>query len=275
MEKLEFLGTGTSTGLPVPGCRCRVCRSEDPRDTRLRSSIFWHGMNVSVLVDSGPDLRQQLLRSRITHIDLVLITHTHADHIHGIDDLRTLSYRNPQGSIPLYASPEDCREIRRRFDYIFPENPGAGHGGGRPHLSLHSLEAFQPVQAGDLTVTALPVWHGRSMVYGYLFETRDAAAVYLTDISTLPDDTLAFLQKRPLDLLVIDGLRPSPHPTHFSFSEALEAAHQVAAGSTYITHLSDEVTHVEAEGLLGPAAQPAYDGLVVEVGNGETWGIHS
>jgi phosphoribosyl 1,2-cyclic phosphate phosphodiesterase len=203
----------------------------------------------SILIDTATELRIQALREGIRSIDAVLYTHTHADHLHGIDDLRSFSHEK---TIPLYGAPQVLEEIRRRFSYIF--DPPAGHESSIPHLSLH------PVGAGDfpvcgVSVTAVPLKHGEADIYGY----RIGGMAYLTDCSRIPESSRALLEG--LDILIIDALRPAPHPTHFSIAQAVEEIRRIGPRRALLTHFSHAVEHRAIKKELPPGVAPSYDGL--------------
>lgn len=255
--KVRFLGTGTSHGVPVIGCSCRVCSSDDPRDTRYRSSVFVEGdRGEAILIDAGPEFRLQALRARLNRLDALLVTHAHADHVHGLDDVRPLTRGKP---LPVYASRADIEELRHRFSYAF------GHGqegGGKPRLEL--TEIGEGAAIGSLSSVPVPLMHGQRKILGY----RIGGFAYLTDCSAVPETSMALLSG--LDLLVVDGLRLRPHPTHFSVDEALALARELCPLRLLLTHICHDLTHVELEsycdaaGLPFPAG-PAHDGLVVDV----------
>lgn len=245
---ISILGSGTSTGIPVVGCDCAVCQSTDPRNQRTRCSALINYGPYNILIDTATDLRQQALRENIRHIDAVLYTHSHADHMHGIDDLRGFNLRN-QGAIPLYGSPRTLERVRDNFNYIFAdvENPGYV-----PRLSLHPVHSA--FQLFELTIEPIPLSHGGMQVYGY----RLGPFAYLTDCNGIPDDSLRRLKN--LELLVLDGLRFKPHKTHFNISQAVEVAQTIGARQTLLTHLSHDVDHSRHESQLPPGIGFAYDG---------------
>lgn len=251
--KLLFLGTGTSHGVPVLGCECPVCHSPDPRDTRYRSSVLLQGdLGESILVDAGPEFRLQALRAGLKRLDAVFVTHAHADHIHGLDDIRPLTKGK---TLPVYASRNDADEIHQRFAYAFG---GRQSGGGKPRLELSFMSG--PVVVGSLRVEAIPLIHGERKILGY----RIGGMAYLTDCSAVPATSLPLLQG--LELLVIGALRNRPHPTHFTISEALELARVLRPGRVLLTHICHDLSHTEIQaccdeaGLPFPAG-PACDGL--------------
>ncbi|HEX7071870.1 MAG TPA: MBL fold metallo-hydrolase, partial [Rhodothermales bacterium] len=224
--QVTLLGTGTSTGVPVIGCRCRVCTSEDPRDRRTRCSALIETNGLTVVIDTGPDFRNQALRHDLREVDAVLFTHHHADHIVGMDDLRPFFFGNDR-RLPCYAHPHTADVIANTFPYIFVD----GSYPGVPNLIMLSVEGPFEVHSRYGRGTTLPVepvtvYHGNLAMYGY----RVGGFAYLTDTSRIPDES--FDQLEGLDVLVLDALRFEPHPTHFSFDEAIEAARRIAARET-------------------------------------------
>src|ERR671939_329099 len=231
--KFTLLGTGTSTGVPSIGCECETCLSDDPRDQRLRVSVLVEHAGQTVLVDTSSDFRQQALRQRIKHLDAVLITHCHADHIFGLDDIRPLNFRH--GALGVYANERAWVDIRRIFKYIFEPSH---FGGGLPQVVPHTVEAGAPFCLGkDLQVTPLEVIHGRLPVIAYRF--NDFA--YATDLSEIPQETMDGL--RDLDVLVLDCLRFKEHPTHLWVDRALEYINELKPRRTFLTHLAHDILH--------------------------------
>ena len=251
---LTFLGTSTSTGVPVIGCRCAVCTSDNPRFTRTRSSIHLQTPEFSVLVDSGPDLREQALRENLTQVDAVLYTHAHLDHITGFDELRAFCWRR-EAPLPLYGSKDCLDEIKRIFNWAFlPTNTYQGY------IKPDPRETSGPIQLGKLTVTPIPVVHGNLPTQGYRFDYPGVASIaYLPDVKSIPNESQALLKE--IDILIIDSLHHREHATHMNFSEALEAAKKLQAHEVYLTHLSHELNVTETEKDLPKHTQFAYDGL--------------
>jgi len=243
-----ILGSGTSTGIPVVGCDCAVCRSTDPRNQRTRCSALLSHAGHNILIDTSTDLRWQALREDIRHVDAVLYTHSHADHLHGIDDLRGFNLRSKE-PIPLYGSTRTLERVRDNFSYIFDdiENPGYV-----PRLSLFPVEATFALF--DLLITPIPLLHGRMQAFGY----RCGPFAYLTDCNEIPEASLQLLQG--LDLLVLDGLRFKPHTTHFNIAQAVQMAERIGAKQTLLTHLSHEVDHPRDNPQLPATIEFAYDG---------------
>ncbi|MDH5542752.1 MAG: MBL fold metallo-hydrolase [Nitrospinota bacterium] len=251
--RVLFLGSGTSTGVPMIGCDCATCKSVNPKDKRLRSSVLmrWEdgGIERSVLIDTSTDLRQQALNNDLKRIDSVLFTHAHADHIHGIDELRSFNYLQNQ-IIPCYGSEHTLSRIKTMFDYIFT---GTEPGGGKPRLSLH------PVSGGfDLfgrRVESLPAMHGKLEVFGY----RVGSVAYITDCNFIPETTLKKMEG--VKLLVIGAVQISRHVTHFKIDEAIDISRRVGAEKTYLTHLNHQIKHDVVSCTLPENVFLAYDGL--------------
>jgi phosphoribosyl 1,2-cyclic phosphate phosphodiesterase len=232
--KITVLGSGTSHGIPVVGCECGVCRSSDARNQRMRASLLIEGKTgESAVIDTGPEFRLQAVRAGIKKLDAVFLTHAHADHVHGLDDVRPLAHQKP---LPVYGKRETLAEVRERFSYIFRPTQT---GGGKPNIEL--CEAAGPIHTGSLCFTPVPVKHGRIDILGWRVEEGKTSAVYLTDISSIPASSMAAI-KAP-EILFIDGLRQRPHPTHFSFDEALNAAVEIGARHVYLTHICHDSSH--------------------------------
>ncbi|MCE0497310.1 MAG: MBL fold metallo-hydrolase [Methylacidiphilales bacterium] len=251
------LGSGTSQGVPMIGCRCAVCQSTDPRDKRTRSSLYVATPHVRLLVDTTPDLRQQSLREGLDHIDAVLFTHAHADHIMGFDDLRRFCEMKG-GPLPIYGSEPTLAQIERVFFYAF--NPGKKVP-GYVHALPHRVTS--PFQLGELEIAPLPVPHGSVFTLGFLFSHGGRKLLaYLNDCAAVPDpirDTVA-----GVETLIIDGLRDMPHPTHLTVTGAVEAARAIGARQTFITHLTHEKNHADRERDLPSGVRAAYDGMKLD-----------
>ena len=257
--RLIFLGTGTSFGVPQVGCRCRTCTSTDPRDKRMRAAVLIEDNGRRLLIDTPPELRLQLVAAGVTGVDAVLFTHAHADHVHGIDDLRAFSVKQA-GGLPVYGPADTMAELARRFGYIFDPAVHAELGTTKPELRAHALEADRETAIAGMLVRPLRLPHGPHTVFGY----RVGPIAYLTDAKTIPDAARA--QLGGLDVLVLNGLLSRPHPLHLSIPEAVAAAQEIGARRTFLTHLTHETPHAELVARLPVGVAPAYDGLAVEVG---------
>jgi len=252
---LTFLGTGTSSGVPVIGCTCATCRSDDPHDKRFRTSAYvvsQHGARL--LIDVGTDFRLQALQHQIHWLDGILLTHGHHDHIGGIDDLRQLNFLM-QRSINLYGNALALAEVRTRFDYIFKHTQ---KGGGKPQLELHEINAPTPLSVNGQTIVPLAVLHGELPILGFQFDGLS----YITDASALPPATMQALQHT--DVLVLNALRLLPHSTHFSLAEALAIIRDLQPRRAYLIHLTHDLKHADIAHTLPPNVFLAHDNLTIE-----------
>jgi len=252
--KITVLGSGTSTGVPTIGCHCPVCTSADPRDQRLRPSILISYDGHNILVDATPDLRAQALRAGFEHLDAVLFTHEHADHIMGLDDVRPFNFRQ-RGRVPIYASERTMAAIRRSFCYAFDDEEKPSHV---PQLEPRILNGG-PLDLFGLAFQPIPVLHGKMPLYGFRFGN----AAYLTDHSEIPEASLD--QLRGLDVLFLDALRYRPHPTHSTVEHSLKTAELLGAKRVFFTHICHDLGHQQTEERLPPHIRLAYDGLELEV----------
>lgn len=301
--RVTLMGTGTSHGVPVIACDCAVCRSTDERDKRNRCSAFIESgdekIKTRIVIDTGPEFRVQALRFGVTSLDAVLLTHGHADHLNGLDDLRIFSHtcsadkqnETAGRGLPIYANEKTIKDIHHRFDYVFHHTQ---LGGGKPKLDIIDSEKFnadKPIQINSLSVIPIPMTHGELQTNGWLiFENNSSAdkssrhsIAYLTDCSYIPESSVSLLQKHggAIEHLVIDGLREWPHKTHFSFLQAMEAGVKIGANHVWLTHITHNMSHAQIEeycrtriadtATLAEAAKngmtfaPTYDGLVLEV----------
>ena len=255
--RVTFLGTGTSYGVPMPGCDCAVCRSDDPRDRRFRTAILVEAGGQALLIDTPPDLRSQCLARGIRRIDAVLMTHAHADHVFGFDDLRPFTNRMPE-PMPVWASAGTAQTLRRIFDYLDkPPIPGTSLA----RIRLRTPEG--PFDFAGIRLTPLPAEHGRADMIGWKIEHGGRAFAAIPDCKVLPPETLALC--RGCDLVVVDALRVRPHPTHMNFAEAVAVLRQIGAPRSLVIHMCHEVSHAQAEQLLPEGMAPAWDGLHVDL----------
>lgn len=251
-DNIIFLGTGTSTGVPQIGCHCPVCTSDDPRDNRLRTSALIETPNTNILIDCGPDFRQQILRAGAPPLDALLITHSHYDHVGGIDDLRpycnipALRHSNT-GPFPVYCTQDVAHDLRTRVPYCFAEHlyPGV------PTYDIHIIKPFEPFDINNIHILPVSIMHAALPILGYRIYTPDRqhSIAYVTDCKTMPDQTIEAL--RGTDTLVINALRHTPHMSHISLSEALTLIERINPGQALLTHLSHEMgKHTDASALL-------------------------
>jgi phosphoribosyl 1,2-cyclic phosphate phosphodiesterase len=259
--RVTILGSGTSHGVPMIGCSCAVCRSSDPRDRRSRPSIIVDvDDGPAILVDTSTDLRQQALAHGLTRVDAILFTHSHADHIMGLDDVRRFNVIQ-QGAIPAYADQRTALDLQRSFSYVF--NPPAEQGGGVPRISLNAIAGRFNV--GPIGIQPVPIFHGSRPILGFRF----GSFAYLTDCSRIADEAWPLLQG--LDTLVLDALRHRPHPTHFTVAEALDVVDRVKPRQTYFTHICHDLPHEATNASLPPGVELAYDGLVLTIDAAPSW----
>jgi len=250
-----FLGTGTSTGVPSLCCDCDVCLSSDPKNKRLRASILVRENSYNILIDTSTDLRQQCLTHRIQHIDSVLYTHHHADHVHGIDELRSFNHFN-KTIIPCYGNEPTVQELKKNFSYIFKGTEQVG--GGIPQLKLHTLSG-ESFTLGGIPVQPLEITHGKLNITGYKVQN----SAYITDCSAIPEKTQKKLSG--LDLLIINALGFVPHPTHFNLGQALSAIEMLKPKRAFLTHINHKFDHSLVSRDLPKNVELAYDGLTVKL----------
>jgi len=258
--RLRFLGTGTSFGIPVIGCGCAVCTSADPRDRRSRhAALLENSDGATLLIDTPPELRLQLLAADVRHVDAVWFTHAHADHIHGIDDLRVFSARMRR-PLAAWADPATAATLRQKFPYIFDEAYRPPEGTTKPEISLHTFQPAEPVEIAGFQMVPLEVPHGDLTAFGF----RTGGLGYITDAKVIPAAARAALEG--VTVLVLNALwYGNPHPTHLNVEEAVEAAREIGAQRTYLTHLTHRLRHADLLESLPPGVEPAYDGLVIDI----------
>ncbi|GAB1482226.1 MBL fold metallo-hydrolase [Treponema sp.] len=264
--ELHILGSGTSHGVPVISCNCAVCCSKDPHDTRYRSSALICGdAGERILIDCGPEFRLQAVRERLSSLDALLLTHAHADHLHGLDDVRPLTRHS---DLPIFGNKSTIAELKERFAYLFMTTQ---RGGGKAKIQPQVL--LEPVMIGSLRISPIPVLHGTLPIYGWLIEDGTKRLAYLTDLSELKAESERVLQG--IDVLVVGALRTRPHPTHLCFDQAFTLSLTLDAKKTYLTHLCHDHLHTEigvfcdewskSHPRADSSIEPAWDGLVVRV----------
>jgi phosphoribosyl 1,2-cyclic phosphate phosphodiesterase len=256
--RVTFLGTGTSHGVPMIGCACPVCRSTDPRDRRLRPSIYIQVADgPALLVDTATDLRQQALTHGLVRVDALLFTHSHADHVMGLDEVRRFNVLMG-AAMPVFADAATAAELRRVFAYAFA--PVKAKGGGVPQLALQEIDG--PFDAAGVAVVPVPLLHGDLPILGFRF----GRFAYLTDCCAIPETSWALLEG--LDVVVVDALRDRPHASHFSLDQAVAAARRIGAGRTFFTHMSHDLGHDATCARLPEGMALAHDGLRLEIAEG-------
>jgi phosphoribosyl 1,2-cyclic phosphate phosphodiesterase len=252
--RITFLGTGTSTGIPLIGCHCETCQSNDPRDKRLRTSLWLEVQSKSLIIDAGIDFRLQALTQRIPTVDAVLYTHYHVDHIFGLDDLRPINFVQKK-TIAIYGSPLTLQHLQRIYPYVFN---GENCPSDIPKVICHPFQQ-SPFKVDDLLVVPIPVYHGDLLIHGF----RIGNFAYLTDVNRIPSESYSLLAE--LEILVLGALRERPHPTHLTLQEALAEARKIAARKTYLVHMSHELSYRHMLEHLPFEIQPAFDGLQLEL----------
>jgi phosphoribosyl 1,2-cyclic phosphate phosphodiesterase len=253
--KITFLGTGTSHGVPMIGCDCEVCKSTNPKNKRRRCSLYVQAGGKHLLFDTPPDLRDQVLTFGVDRVDAVFITHPHADHIFGFDDVRRFSDLQ-KGHIPVYGSPETMASMRSKFDYV--DKPSHSFG-GVPRVIF--TEMIAPVDVGPVRVTPVPVMHGEEKIYGFMVDADGKRLAYIPDCSGIPNESLRYLED--LDVMILDGLRPEKHTTHFSTEECVEHLQQIGAKRSFLTHLTHNSDHDPLQASLPAGMEVPWDGLTV------------
>jgi phosphoribosyl 1,2-cyclic phosphate phosphodiesterase len=253
--RVTVLGSGTSHGVPMIGCTCAVCTSADPRDRRTRPSIYVDVENgPKILVDTSTDLRMQALTHGVLRVDAILFTHSHADHVMGLDDSRRFSQMQ-KGAIPCYADPETAASLRKTFYYAF--DPATEKGGGLPQIDLRVIDG--PFAIGDVAIQPIRLMHGSRPITGFRF--GDFA--YLTDTNHVPEDSMPLLAG--VKTMILDALRHRPHPTHFTVAEALAVVERIKPQHTFLTHICHDLPHVATNASLPAGVELAYDGLQLSI----------
>lgn len=253
--RVEFLGTGTSQGVPVIACSCEVCQSLDSRDNRLRSSILIEYNNRNIVIDTGPDFRYQMLRRQVQRLDAVLMTHSHKDHIAGLDDVRAFNYRQQQ-SIPIFSSAATHDRLRKEFFYAFSEHKYPGV----PQLELEEIEAGQTFELYGKSIMPIEVLHYKMPVLGFRIDNF----AYITDAKTLSETSIALLEG--VDVLVLNALQRDAHISHLTMDEAVALSMRLKPQETWLTHIGHRFgTHRQIESWLPPSIRPAYDGLSLHI----------
>lgn len=254
--RVTFLGTGTSVGIPAIGCDCPVCRSDDPRNVRRRTSLFVEAGGRSILIDTTPEFREQALRHRVTRVDAVLFTHAHADHIFGFDDIRRFNALQ-RTVIPAYAAPETLANLRRVFNYV--EGPPEKEV-YRPQIDFIATNG--PFNVGDCRVEPLPVEHGRTATQGYRIDAEGRSIGYVPDCHRMDDAVVESC--RGVDVMVLDGLRYREHPTHLTVDGSVALLKRIGAGRSFLIHMCHDLDHAETEAELPNGIKLSYDGLVLK-----------
>ena len=257
LRRLVFLGSGTSTGVPMIGCDCPVCTSDDPRNQRTRPSVLMKFPRGNLLIDTTPEMRIQLIRERVRQVHAIAYTHHHVDHLFGLDDARIFP-KYVGGSIPIYCEAETEENIRRIFSFAFDERLGGLPAGFVPKIHFERIGPGVAFEVLGQRVLPIRLEHGRFSVLGF----RVGNLAYCTDVNRIPEASWPLLEG--LDTLILDALRHEPHPTHFSLNEALAIVEQLRPGRTYLTHLSHSFNHGPTETTLPPKVALAYDGLTLD-----------
>jgi phosphoribosyl 1,2-cyclic phosphate phosphodiesterase len=252
--QVTFLGTGTSMGVPMIGCQCKVCQSKDPEDKRTRTSVWLKINGINIIIDTGIDFRQQALRENISTVDAVLFTHHHVDHIFGLDELRAINFLQKK-PVAIYSSAHTYQHLKRVYKYVFDNSC---YPSDTPEIDQQLIDEDH-FQVFKIEIIPVTLFHGKLPVFGF----RIGKFSYCTDVSRIPPESYELLQGS--DVVVLGALRDRPHPTHFTIEQAVEEAQKIGAKKTYLVHLSHEVGHQELIARLPKSIQPAFDGLRINV----------
>jgi phosphoribosyl 1,2-cyclic phosphate phosphodiesterase len=252
------MGTGTSVGVPMIGCDCEVCKSKNPKDRRTRTGLYVEAGGKTFVIDTSPDFREQVLRFGVRHIDAVFFTHSHADHIFGFDDIRRFNTIQNHQSIDAYAAPETLVDLQRIFDYVMPQKFSGIY---RPLIEFKPIDAAMSI--GTATIEPIHVEHGNKYTQGYIITEDGKQFAYVPDCASMPEET--FNRVNNVDVMVLDGLRHTPHPTHLTIKDSVDLLLKINAKQSYVTHICHELSHEYLEKNLPENIDPSFDGLSIEL----------
>ena len=252
------MGTGTSVGVPMIGCDCDVCKSDNPKNRRTRTGLYVEAGGKKFVIDTSPDFREQVLRFEVRHIDAVFVTHSHADHIFGFDDIRRFNTIQNHQCIHAYAAQETLVDLERIFDYVMPQKVSGVY---RPLIEFKVIDA--PMQIGTATIEPIHVEHGNKYTQGYIITENGKQFAYVPDCASMPDET--FERVKNVDVMVLDGLRHTPHPTHLTIEDSVDMLQKINAKQSYVTHICHELSNEYLEENLPENIAPSFDGLSIEL----------
>lgn len=253
--KIKFLGTGTSHGVPLIGCNCETCTSDNPKNKRYRTSIFVSKNDTDIIIDTPAEFRLRAIEYKIKRVDAVLFTHAHMDHIAGLDDIRRFNEMQ-NCKINAFADKKNLKEIKKRFSYVFEKTQ---EGGGKPKIKFIEIKPYKMFRVKNFKIIPLPVMHGKLQVMGFRIDDF----VYMTDVSKIPEKTYKYLKN--VKVLILDALRKKEHPTHFNLKQAINEAQKIGARHTFFTHIAHSLEHNKTEKLLPQGIKLAYDGLELKL----------